>query len=176
MNTPELLTWDNEQKKFISCKFNKILVTGPQRSGTRFVTYVLATDLQLAAYLEPQKEEDFEIITEGVWQGPKLSHKVHKLKLFDCLVVWVIRKTDDVLASENRINWKSAIKERGQLPEEYRNGILCEQRYKYWFERQRNFVPYWVEVQYESLKGHNLWVSPEERTKAGGFDASRTRL
>jgi len=80
--------------------YRKIIVTGPQRSGTRFVGMLLNDALK-----------DFKYMNKGIVTGyksptilhaPAQSHKIHTLPL-ETLVIWVDRNTEDVIVSEDRI-------------------------------------------------------------------------
>ncbi len=82
------------------CKLkDRIIVSGPQRSGTTF------TARQLSNNSKPYVDEFKKPSTKKwVWQFANNSHKTH---LVDCdLVVWMLRDESDVSKSEKRINWK----------------------------------------------------------------------
>ena len=153
-------------------RFDRILVSGPQRSGTRFVSVAIAHDLVLKRHHEPTNPEKTR---EGVVHCPGYSHCLDKLSNDGTLVVWVKRNTEDVLKSMARIQWeKWEQAEVRKLPKEYHGSPSCEMRYKHWLEVQRPNVEHWVEVDYDRMTDHPLWVSPEDRAAVGGFVSTQT--
>ena len=88
----------------------KIIVTGPQRSGTRFVGMLLDGRLKNFKYMNKDIHEAYERPT--ILHTPGQSHKIHTLSRgtgvhfeleVKTLVVWVDRNTEDVIESEDRI-------------------------------------------------------------------------
>ena len=89
---------------------HKIIVTGPQRSGTRFVGMLLDGRLKNFKYMNKDIHEAYERPT--ILHTPGQSHKIHTLSRgtgvhfeleVKTLVVWVDRNTEDVIESEDRI-------------------------------------------------------------------------
>ena len=89
---------------------HKIIVTGPQRSGTRFVGMLLDERLKNFKYMNKDIHEAYECPT--ILHTPGQSHKIHTLSRgtgvhfeleVKTLVVWVDRNTEDVIESEDRI-------------------------------------------------------------------------
>jgi len=86
--------------------YNKIIVTGPQRSGTRFVGMLLNNRLENYNY----SNQDINIIYKlpdrpVILHTPAQSHKIHNLlrgTRIKTLVVWVDRNNEDVIESEDR--------------------------------------------------------------------------
>ena len=89
---------------------HKIIVTGPQRSGTRFVGMLLDGRLKNFIY----RNHDINLIYKrpAILHTPGQSHKIHTLSRgtgvhfeleVKTLVVWVDRNTEDVIESEDRI-------------------------------------------------------------------------
>ena len=93
--------------------YRVVLVTGPQRSGTRIAARMIAADSGLR-YVD---EDEFGVYNhkrlraiiaqaEGVViQCPAMCHMVHKVAAEDVLVVMMMRDVDDIVASEKRIDW-----------------------------------------------------------------------
>ena len=90
--------------------YSKIIVTGPQRSGTRFVGMLLHNRLENYKYCN----EDINIVSNigglpersVILHVPGQSHKIHNLLRgteIKTLVVWVDRNNEDVIESEDRI-------------------------------------------------------------------------
>ena len=90
--------------------YSKIIVTGPQRSGTRFVGMLLNNRLENYNY----SNQDINIVSNigglpersVILHVPGQSHKIHNLLRgteIKTLVVWVDRNNEDVIESEDRI-------------------------------------------------------------------------
>ena len=86
--------------------YSKIIVTGPQRSGTRFVGMLLQSRLENYNYCN----QDINIVCKPdrpvILHTPAQSHKIHNLlrgTRIKTLVVWVDRNNEDVIESEDRI-------------------------------------------------------------------------
>lgn len=162
---------------FKSCDKKKIVVVGPQRSGTRFAAWALARDLGYEfvdqkgigisgwGRLKGQLDKHVKVVI----QGTGCTHNIHNLNRDDTLIVWVRRREEEILASEKRINWSCQKPELGRIPEKYR-GIRpsCRARLAYWKEEQRDRVPHWTEVRYDFLKTHHLYMPKKERDSLRG--------
>lgn len=106
----------NSRKDLLGiCKnFRKIIITGPQRSGTTFLTRQLAEHLSITPiYLENFYVHDEDKFVEllnseekAVIQCPTMSHLLHELALDGVLVIFMRRKLEDIIASEARIHWE----------------------------------------------------------------------
>ena len=167
--------------------FLKIVVIGPQRSGTRFAAYALSEDLlyhfadQTAIGLTNfgLMKKVLDQHDRVVVQGTGCTAKIHELNRKDVLVVWVRRNTADVLASQKRIHWPESC-ERPRIPKPYCDvEPLCEGRYQYWNEVQKLSVPHWIEIDYESLRKHPLFVDRETRWShrgGKGFGWNQSKL
>lgn len=163
-------------------EYTKILVTGPQRSGTRVCAHMIAHDTGYR-YVD---EDEFQVsqwwvlqemlVMPGpmVAQCPGLCYCVHALARHGgadrTLVVMMYRSIEDILASQRRVGWISnqiELAKYGGL-----TGIAAEIKYAVW-ERQREEIQYWMEIEYEHLRGHPLWVPKKNR---GGFDPKQWRI
>ena len=83
-----------------SLKYHKIIVTGAQRSGTRFVGMLLNDALKDYKYMNKDIITGYKSPT--ILHAPAQSHKIHTLPL-ETLVIWVDRNSEDVIASEDKI-------------------------------------------------------------------------
>lgn len=151
--------------------FEKIVVVGPQRSGTRFTAYAISHDLgydfldqtQIGLTNFGMMKTQLDKHERCVIQGTGCTCKIHELGREDVLVVWVRRNTADILASQKRIQWGESC-ERGRIPKPYQDSEpLCEGRYRYWTEVQKAQVPHWIEIDYESLRKHPLFIDRNTR-------------
>ena len=162
---------------FLFCSKKKIVVVGPQRSGTRFTAWALAKDLGYEFVDQrgigisgwERLKGNLDKHEKVVIQGTGCTYQIHKLNRDDTLVVWVRRREEEILASEKRINWSCQKIELNRIPEKYR-GIRpsCRARLAYWKEEQRDQVPHWAEIQYDLLKHHHLYMPKEERDQLRG--------
>ena len=80
--------------------YHKIIVTGAQRSGTRFVGMLLNDALKDYKYMNKDIITGYKSPT--ILHAPAQSHKIHTLPL-ETLVIWVDRNSEDVIASEDKI-------------------------------------------------------------------------
>ena len=164
------------------CK--KIIVTGPQRSGTTIAAHMLAHDLGYK-YID---EADFKInefdkfkkllnkhkSAGAVVQCPALSHKCHLLNEYnDLMVVFMLRDTDDIIASESRIKWVEKL-DKGAEAKKYVEDNNLEQfvkigipisiiKYRAWNIYQKQRVKNFCELEYESLQDHDMWIDKPDR-------------
>ena len=170
-------------------KYNQILVTGPQRSGTTIAAKVIVADTG-HKYID---EYDYKTSEVGflrllprnnnvVIQCPAMFHCLPEIADKNTLVVMMMRNTDDIVASEERIHWWSsgAYRELKRLgiegPEARRfrrqGSRVSEVKYQRW-EKIKNKIPHFLELEYESLSKHPLWIPKEKRIN---FDKKQTEL
>lgn len=105
----------------ISRSYDYIVISGPQRSGTTYVTKELANELKYRHVDEfkhgiSQFDKMMTFIGKvpSVIQAPALCHKLHEINYKKTLIVFMLRNNEDIKKSEDRINWhkKYADKER----------------------------------------------------------------
>lgn len=150
--------------------FKKILVTGPQRSGTTIAAHIIAKELGYKYY----DERDVgvrsislliqRLLTDepAVIQGPCFCSVVQWIDTPDTAVVLMVRDIDEIRASEARINWPE---EKKELQNYFRDeGIISITRYENWekYQKPNMRVPYF-ELEYSSLKEHPMWIEKENR-------------
>ena len=126
-----------------------------------------------------------------VVHAPHLTFRVHEID-HRCpdrvLVVFVLRAIEDIVASQRRNHWGSRSE---HCPDDgdpkgwgnpasrwydrdsyelFRDDIdpdahLCLNRQVCWHRRQKHGVRHYVEVEYETLRSHRLWLEPEQRRR-----------
>jgi len=158
----------------------KILVTGPHRAGTTIAATMIAHDTQSFLALEEKcwlPGQDLQLLDwwmndykgSVVCQAPFAADQCHVYK--NALVVFMHRDLSDIKKSQQRmfsedhedINW-----ERIQRAEtrKYHTGQLgrpiAQIKYEQWQEQKQD-LPYHLDLEYESLKDHELWVDKEDR-------------
>lgn len=170
-------------------RYDKILVTGPQRSGTRIAAKMVAHDTSFEYVDEDmfgvRELNLFEQIME--WhqiavQCPTMSHCIHKYTDDETLVVFMIRDVEDIIASERRIDWHNGpyfelmnygYSSRQAVSFRRRGGHVAPIKYAYWLTKQRRHIPHYLELEYESLAAHPLWIPKEQRVN---FTTKQTEL
>lgn len=151
-------------------KFKKLLVTGPQRSGTTIAANVLARELGYKYVDESHVKTRsltslFKMLTNResmVVQGPCFSSIAHWVDTPETAVVMMIRGVDEIRSSEARIDWKW---EKGELRNYFlEDGVISVAKYDAWerFQKPNMLVPYF-ELHYCSLSNHPMWIDKEGR-------------
>lgn len=151
----------------------KILVTGPHRSGTTICARMIAQDTGHDLVIEdefgfskPRQLYAFLRAEYGpqVLQAPFICHEIHDLEylygidLDDCLIVMMRRELADIIESEQRapVNFVHVGNGQRRLYNAVDQRHQAEIKYEVW-ELQRERIPHWLEVEYESLAEHPLW-------------------
>lgn len=161
-------------------RFNIVLATGPQRSGTTICAEMIAHDLPKFAMVREERFNVFDLVmfcdmvatsSRKVIQCPSMCRFVHWFgQRDDVAVVMMIRDMREILASQQRIEWE----EDFELARyNTTSGPIAGVKYGYWHSYQKNFVKNKFEINYKDLRGHVLWVPKEQRA---GFLARQTRL
>ena len=162
--------------------FRNIVVTGPQRSGTRIAAKMIAYDLDYyflderkifidSYYALVQALADFE---QHVIQAPALCRWVHHLGINDDLAIVLMRRDiKDIIASQQRVEWRWEPLELIFYGRKVNEGPIAEVKYEYWDEVQKHYIKNAFEVEYESMRDHPLWVPKIYRKD---FDSHQTEL
>ena len=163
-------------------KWPRILVTGPQRSGTRIGAKMIAHDTghsyvdEDAFYVDSLNHLTAILRREKgiVVQCPGLFRYVHLLAMNGpgVFVVVMRRTLEDIWASRDRIDWA------WELPELIRYshvaGDPAQFAYRFWEHTQEDLLAgRGLEVEYGKLEGHPLWIPKEQRAD---FKAKQTEL
>ena len=155
-------------------------MTGPQRSGTRICSKMIAQDTGYKCFEESRVGSSFAVACKVlsddgvVLHGPMLANKAD---LFndDILVVFMIRDAEDIKASEKRIGWYGA--KWGEQNERPRyNAIntkmpISEIKCFVWWHLQRGRIKNSIEILYDTLSEHPLWKDKKDRVD---FEANQT--
>lgn len=152
-------------------RFKTILVTGPQRSGTRIASKILANDLNYL-FIDEQNiridsikrlisygEDDFN----KVIQCPGLSSVIHLLADEETAVVMMKRPIEDIVASQERIGWAYEDYEKLKYSSK-KDKTISEIKYDAW-ESQKLFMNESFEIDFDSLSFHEMWIDKKERSK-----------
>ena len=152
----------------------KILVTGPQRSGTTICARMIAHDTGFEYIDENRIGVDnltlakmlFESSENFVLQAPALSRWCHKLNAD--LVVFMMRAISDIEKSQRRIGWGCEAIELKKYGAHH--GPIAQIKYNFWHNRQKAQVKNYLEANYNDLAGHKLF----EHNRSG-FSARQWR-
>lgn len=163
-----------------SKKFSKILVSGPQRSGTTFLSSVLSEDLNYKLYDELKTIDNFlKVEDESVSQAPSMSSLLHNIPAQNGMVViFVSRNCNDIIASCEKlklrgINWN---KHHGGEPAERRilnfncqdylnkdiHSSYIKQNFWMAYQMHEMKVPY-INIGYDFLQDHPKFKSKDQR-------------
>jgi hypothetical protein len=152
----------------------KIVVTGPQRSGTRIGAKMIAADTGYQFVDEAEfLIKDSDLFREFLQRDGVVVQAPHMLKdVVDdpppgILIVLMRRDLDQIHASASRIRWAEEF--GGNTTELKKFGLTegdsAAVKYDYWDSHEKS-VPF-VEVPYESLRAHPMYVPDEQRKSFG---------
>lgn len=204
-------TYKSLLKKLKRNIHHQIVVAGPHRSGTTFITKVLANDLDYQCCLEEGVGNVLAFLhgalnkfrakdKPSVYQSPLLTAYCHTLGE-ETAVVYLYRPIEDIMASELRLGWSKnelafensfkkleLSKYFGTYKDAYNNSCVAElakelkkdkehevwckrpiseTKYMIWENYQKPLVKYAYDLEYNSIKGHKLWVDKEKRKNFG---------
>jgi hypothetical protein len=151
-------------------KFKNIVVTGPQRSGTRITTNMIAKDLGYDIVDELDYKDIFKLFddTPKVIHAPMKAYECHTFPK-EVAVVFMIRDTKDILKSQKRITWGCnhvEVKSYIPLKEHYNNKLTnsCDIKYEVWNNYQKKNITNKFEVKYKDLTKHPLYIPKKDRS------------
>ena len=156
-------------------KYNTIVVSGPQRSGTTIASRMIANDTGFSHIDERyfdiwNKDEWYRLILDSsnsVIHCPAMS--INLDMLFDVpntLVVFMLRDIDDIVASQKRIGWSDRSTRKSYNVNRADTRPISVIKYAHWITTMHR-LPNVIELEYESLKKHHLWV---DKSKRQNFD------
>ena len=156
-------------------KYNKILVTGPARSGTHICSKMIAADTghrfipenRFNAHsvdlfrLMYSINDKFVVPCNGI-----ISH-IAEFGHENTMVICMMRTIDDIMLS----GWRIKGKLHGMSYMDARRLVL--ERYKIWEEQEKKGIRNWQYVMYNHLDGHHLWVPKDDRLN---FKPTQTKV
>lgn len=162
-------------------QYTRIIIAGPQRSGTTYAAYTISKDLNYHHI----DEQDFGTHTsEGflnviskeniVVQCPAVTHVLDQIQTNNTIIVWINRNNEDIIKSEDRINWHPHWfnVEKDKYRKIYGNEVDQFERNSYmkkhyWEIQKENLIPSFIEITYEILKTTPGFISKEQRKNFG---------
>ena len=187
---------DYKEDLFKNC--NSIVVVGSQRSGTTFTGKALANTLGWKyndeILINVGNISELLLKKNAVTQCPGLTYKIHELVDDDILVVFMVRDWSDILSSvwrKNKIRygrglsdqifmktvWESSKKRYGYAEKIFnkhvdKNSYFLDAIYKMWKYYQKHQIKNTIELNYESMNVHELWI---DKSKRKNFTAKQTK-
>ena len=159
-----------------ACKpYKKIIVAGPQRSGTTFVARSLASSLGYQIVDESESPDKFDC-KSYVWQFASRLHTLQDFNDYD-LVIWMNREKKDVQASEKRIGWsffeqhkKEYISVFGDRAKAFDNNY--DMKHYFWNAVQKDAIQSdFIEFDYSNLLDAPDYLTKDKRV---GFSSKQT--
>ena len=172
-------------------QYDRIIVSGPQRSGTNICARMIAQDTgHIFITAQSLGVNDIDTLHKRlpgshtvVVHGPGFSRYAHTLfPLVDC-VVFMRRDLDEIFLSQERIDWHGGAEEInkyldcpirvtlqsifGMRLTDEPDRVVAAVKYVYWelYQRQRTNV--YFEVDYNRLAEHPLWLPKDYYTRLG---------
>jgi hypothetical protein len=163
--------------------FGKVVVTGPQRSGTTIAAEIIGAELGIRIVREETFREDDLVRfaqcladpARSVIQAPALSSVVHLIKDEDIAVIFMVRDTASIQRSELRINWQTRHEayEKAKYLRRTDPRPISEIKYAAWEEQSLMLGNRAFALAYDSLQQHPLFVPAEHRRN---FSSRQTSL
>lgn len=150
----------------------KLFVTGPQRSGSTFVSHCLAKSHGLRHIDEMEFQVYFldwffKIVGDSddwVVHAPGLFSEVFKVqeKIPDVTFVIVKRDIKEIEKSIQRINLDLSTEISKLNIAKSNKSSVAAIKYSYW-EHWKKYLTSWIEYSYQDFENHPLWVPENER-------------
>lgn len=179
-NYPTPLSYEDVLNRLINkwLSQTKIMVTGPQRSGTTFAAFALAEDLGFKFIKETEygigNWEKFKLLLEKydnfIVHAPALMHRIRELPQ-DMLIIIMYRNIQDIIKSQVECQWVYELEEKVKyFP--YSKQIDCQQPIslvKYDFiinivNQYTHMKDRIIWMDYESMSCHPEWIPSKNRT------------
>lgn len=158
------------------CKnYKRIIVAGPQRSGTTFTSRALAKSLNYQIVDEAETPDRFGSDCY-VWQFACRVHLLHNTDDYD-LVIWMKRKKEDVEKSEKRIEWEWFDFHRDEYVSVFGDKAMSfdnnyDMKHYFWNKVQKKSISSdFIEFQYENLSDAPGYLTADKRK---GFSRKQT--
>ena len=154
-------------------KFNNIIVSGPQRSGTRIAAKIIAYDTG-KPYVDETEINSHDFIElkkrlkrgNAVTQCPALCNMLHLITDLSTLIIVMRRSVDQIMASEKRIGWDKWFMYQELHKYGRTDGVISKIKYDFWETIQKPILKDRArEIIYSDLKNHPLFIEKNKRAK-----------
>lgn len=151
-----------------------IWVVGPQRSGTRIASKMIAHDtghervdevqfyvdsLSFLARLLREKSDRGIVI-----HGPAITRWIHRIATDRDAVVFMFRPTHQIHASEKRISWAY---DHVEALKYGKTSGSAEAKIQLWNAFQRHQIQNAITFPYDQLRNHPFWIPKKQRDSFG---------
>lgn len=169
-----------------AANLSRLIVVGPQRSGTRFGSQVLAKHLDwqpLDEMLFMPKPEDQWIplaaaavcsASHVVLQAPALPYAAPMLGQWpETGIVCMQRPVHEIMVSQDRINWNA--NEGAELARygyDKDSGPISVVKYMFW-SLHEPLIPHAYTVPYDSFMASGMWVPKRHRQSLGPMTVAK---
>jgi len=151
-------------------KYSKILVSGPQRSGTTICTKMISHDTG-HIYLDQSHLEGSDSVQalkkiyntrrNFVIQTTGEAQVIEQFSAKDTLIIFMIRPISAIIRSEIANKWSGdGVKKLYGLSGDPRPASVI--KYERW-EKQKEQIINWLEIKYSSLSKHPLFIPRRKR-------------
>lgn len=186
------MNWEDLAYKLVVSKYPIVIVTGSERSGTRLGCKILAsetgrvrveeecwveknlwwphvTDLKarMEAFIEGRAP--WEPIKPCTIHAPTLFRWIVPLDRLPQVAVVVMRRPMEDIEKSRKENTKVGLSQEDLLKRlgwyDKKKGVISKIQYDFWENKQKSKMEHAFELEYDSMKTHKFWVSPEDREK-----------
>lgn len=153
-------------------EFDNIVISGPQRSGTRIVAKVIAHDTG-KTYIDEKdiNYHDFRLLEYYIKQGnfviqcPGLCRILHHIKDKSTLIIMVRRPINEIINSEN-CHWDEGSRKIELFKYAHSEGIISRIKYAFWGKIQKPILlERGREIKYHNLEKHKLFIKDRKNFK-----------
>jgi len=146
-------------------KYSNVVVSGPQRSGTRIAAKIIAYDTS-KTYIDERdiNYHDFRLLEWHLLQGnvviqcPGLCHMLHYISFEDTLVVMIRRPVEEILISEHK-KWNMPSRRLELLKYGCSEGTISRIKYDFWTKVQKPILgKRSMAINYHDLDTHKLFI------------------
>lgn len=164
----------------IARNYSRIVVVGPQRSGTTFTAFSIANSIGYDHYDEfdprismKSFDEIIKIVQENenlVVQKPTFTHRIHQIEIPSLLFVYMKRSLEDTQRSIDRVKWKfdnleiTKFKQSGFDFDENEKMSAIVKNHVFATQQKQMMKCPWVFFEYENLKDAPGYKEPSERS------------
>jgi hypothetical protein len=172
--------------------YKRIIIVGPQRSGTTFTSQALSNTLNFRNV----DEDEFDVRDINMFrdimkqeniviQAPAMTCKIQTLVGNDDLVVFMVRKWSNIIKSVinknngllsnwvfmntmfdiERYNFNKYDSKAGEVFDKYveKDCPYLNSYYNMWKHYQSKNIPNCIALEYESMKNHPMWLDKDQR-------------
>lgn len=150
--------------------YSKIIIAGPQRTGTTYCAYIIAKDLgyihldenKIAISSVETVKEKLKTKEKLVVQCPELTYQIHEIsspKEQPTIVLIMKRNIKDIQNSEKRIKWRGFNGIKNRYKRKFKS-LYSEEWWDKWKDNQTAELRYYFynNHQYYNMKVEHMYV------------------